>query len=554
MFHRFPGVPERRCVRRSTPFPGGGRIASTRFRNRARGGKSGPVSLPQCLWLLPLALLACGGRSDEDTEAGTGKAPGAAPAPVRDSAGVPWNPWDGQTLQRAQDRELPLLLYFSAEGADGVFPGDDPSVRYLIEQKFTAIRVNPFQRPDLARRYASRGWPALAFLLPDGSPVSTATDLPARNARTWLMHMADHYEKRRGVLVKKAARGTTGPGATPLSAAGVFAAVAADYDSVHGGFGGPEKFPELLVLHFLLQYNRFSGDGRAREMWLATVKTVLQSPMWDARTGGICSFSYTPDWTTPSGARDAADQAGLVQLLLAGGEADPEVFTPLLDRQLAFVRRELYDGERRLFHGRQVRVENGAGEAAWWTDRTAYAGRNARLVLALFDAAAQLEQRQWGELALGAAEALLALLVDADGRVAHCRPAGCASGLLTDQLLVSRALWRAHRWSGESRFRQAAERTLRWTEENLYDSRAGGFRDALGAGAPLQAWEEQIPFEDEIHPSGNAIAVEVYLDHERADAAAAIAAAPRIAGSASRVHAGMAAAMMRREQIGQSGP
>ena len=95
---------------------------------------------------------------------------------------------------------------------------------------------------------------------------------------------------------------------------------------------------------------------------------------------------------------------------------------------------------------------------------------------------------------------------------------------------------------------------MRWTEENLYDSRAGGFRDALGAGAPLQAWEEQIPFEDEIHPSGNAIAVEVYLDHERADAAAAIAAAARIAGPASRVHAGMAAAMMRREQIGQAGP
>ena len=510
------------------------------------------MSLPQYFSLLALALLACGWQSDENTGIGADKAPDAAPAPVRDSAGIPWNPWDRQTLQRAQDRDLPLLLYFSAEGADGVFSGDDPSVRYLIEQKFTAIRVNPFQRPDLARRYASRGWPALAFLLPDGSPVSAATDLPSRNTRTWLMHMADHYEKRRDVLVKKTARGKTGPGATPLSAADVFAAVAADYDSVHGGFGGPEKFPELLVLHFLLQYNRFSGDGRAREMWLATAKTVLQSPMWDARTGGICSFSYTPDWTTPSGARDAADQAGLVQLLLAGREADPEAFTPLLDRQLAFVRRELYDRERRLFHGRQVRVENGAGEAAWWTDRTAYAGRNARLVIALLDAAGQLEQRQWGELAVGSAEALLAVLVDADGRVAHCRPAGCASGLLADQLLVSRAMWRAHRWSGESRFRQAAERTLRWTEENLYDSRAGGFRDASGAGAPLQAWEEQIPFEDEIHPSGNAIAVEVYLDLDRTDDAAAIAAAPRIAGSASRVHAGMAAAMMRREQIGQA--
>ena len=511
------------------------------------------MNLRQCLRLLPLALLACGRQPDQDTTGGAGKGPDAAP-PVRDSAGIPWNPWDMPTLQRARDRDLPLLLYFSAEGADGVFPGDDPSVRYLIEQKFTAIGVNPFQRPDLARRYASRGWPALALLLPDGSPVSAATDLPARNARTWLMQMADHYEKRRDVLVEKTAGAKAGPGTTRLQAADVFAAVAADYDSAHGGFGGPVKFPELLVLHFLLHYNRFSGDGTAREMWLATVNAMLQSPMWDAGTGGLDSFSHTPDWTTPSGARDAADQAALVQLLLSGLEADPEAFTPHLDRQLAYVRRELYDGERRLFHGRQVRVETGPGKAAWWTDRTAYAGRNARLVLALLDAAEKLMQRKWGDLAVGSAEALLAVLVDADGRVAHCRPAGCASGLLADQLLVSRAMWRAHRWSGESRFREAAERTLRWTEENLYDSRAGGFRDALNAAAPLSAWEERIPFEDDIHPSGNAVAAEVYLDRGRADAAAGIAAAPRIAGSASRVHAGMAAAMMRREQMRRTEP
>ena len=517
-------------------------------------GESDAMNLRQGWWLLPALMLACGGQSGEDTATTDGRAPDAAAAPAGDSAAIPWNSWDRQTLQRAQDRDLPLLLYFAAEGADGVFANDDPSVRYLIEQKFTAFRVNPFQRPDLARRFAPRGWPALALLLPDGSAVATATDLPSRNARTWLMHMADHFEKRRDVLVEKVAEAKMDPGRTRLSPADVFAAVAADYDPVHGGFGGSGKFPGLLVLHFLLNYNRFTGNETAREMWLSTVKTMLRSPMWDAEAGGIHSFSHTPDWTTPSGARDAADQAGMLQLLLAAREADPEVFTPLLDRQLAFVRRALYDGERRLFHGRQVRVETGTGKAAWWADRTAYAGRNARLVLALLDAAEQLEQRGWGELAASAAAALLAALVDEDGRVAHCRLAGCASGLLADQLLVSRAMWRAHRWNGEDRFLQAAERTLRWTEENLYDSRAGGFRDALPAGAPLPVWEEQIPFEDDTHPSGNAIAVEIYLDRGRLDEAAVIAAAPRIAGSASRAHAGIAAAMMRREQIRRGEP
>ncbi len=514
----------------------------------------GAMNLSQGWWFLPALMLACGGQSGEDTATTDGRAPDAAAAPARDSAGIPWNSWDRQTFQRAQDRDLPLLLYFAAEGADGVFANDDASVRYLIEQKFTAFRANPFQRPDLARRYAPRGWPALALLLPDGSAVATATDLPARNARTWLMHMVDHFEKRREVLIEKAAEVKMDPGRTRLSPADVFAAVAADYDSAHGGFGGSGKFPGLLVLHFLLDYNRYTGDETAREMWQATVETMLGSPMWDAEAGGIHSFSHTPDWTTPSGARDAADQAGLVQLLLAIREADPEAFNPLLDTQLAFVRRELYDAERRLFHGRQVRVETGTGEAVWWTDRTAYAGRNARLFLALFDAAEQLGQREWGELAASAAAALLAALVDEDGRVVHCRLAGCASGLLADQLLVSRAMWRAHRWSGEDRFLHAAERTLRWTEENLYDYRAGGFRDALPASAPLPVWEEQIPFEDDIHPSGNAIAVEVYLDRGRLDDAAAVAAAARIAGSASRTHAGFAAAMVRRAQMSGAQP
>ena len=487
-----------------------------------------------------------GNKSDEGIDNGPG-----FKNHISQDVNISWNEWNANILGKAVKQDKPLLLYFAVSGADGIFSIENASVRYLVENKFTSVRVNPFHRPDLARRYAPVGWPALSLLLNGGEHVALATDLPAHNARTWLMRMADHYDKRRHVLAERATSKKPLGSPIPLEVASVYKVVLAEADMIYGGFGRTEKFPELVVLHFLLQYNRIFQDKQALEMWKSAVDALLQSPIWDAEIGGIHTFSYTADWTMPSGAKDAADQAGILELLLMAHEIDTKRFAPRLNKQLNYIKRHLFDSEQNLFYGRQVLISN--HESGWWTDRTAYADRNARLVVALLRAAEVLGQSQWAKMALCVAETLSAEFIYSNGCVRHClgEANSCTSGLLIDQLLVSRALWLMHEWSGDERFMEASEKTLNWTERNLYDSHSGAFRDAM----PIEefAWPEHFPFRDNIHPAGNAVAIELYLDRNRPKRVTQLATSIFTRGKVSRAHAGMAAALMRYQQrVGSS--
>ena len=122
---------------------------------------------------------------------------------------IGWKSWSASSFQEAQERDCPVLLYLAAPGGEGLFAGGSSSLRFLAEERFVALRVDPFQRPDIARRYATGGWPALVVMDPDGRAFAAAVDIPTRNVEMFLLRLLNDYAEEREIIeakIRRAAR------------------------------------------------------------------------------------------------------------------------------------------------------------------------------------------------------------------------------------------------------------------------------------------------------------------------------------------------------------
>ena len=403
---------------------------------------------------------------------------------------------------------MPILLYLSAPGSDGLFADDDPAVRAIVEQRFVAVRLNPYHRADVAMYYDPGGWPALLLLLPDGRMVAHAVDIPPDNVRLFLLRLSDHFRNRNEVLKRKI-REAAGTGRTfEIDASAVYAAARADFDPVDGGFGAGAKFVEPLVMRFLLQYYRETADEAAREMVWKTLDAVLSSPLWDAGAGSVWAFSHTPDWSTPHELRDGAQQANLLQVLLEAAQ-DKSEYAGAARRLLAYIEGELFDGDRGVFLGRQVMAGCTFTSAVLWKDPAVYADRNALLVRALLKAAQQLGTDAPAHKAVTAATFLRDQMMTGDGEVYHCLYEGQrqASGLLADQMVVSAAFADVYAWNGDERFREAARRVLAWSETHQFDDEAAVFYQ--GAPREISQASDKRGM-NRVDVSANSMAAELY--------------------------------------------
>ena len=70
-----------------------------------------------------------------------------------------------------------------------------------------------------------------------------------------------------------------------------------------------------MVLRFLMDYYRHTGDASWQRLVQTTVDSLLDSPLWLGTRGAVCTYSHTPDWQTPSWEIEAVDQAGLLRAL-----------------------------------------------------------------------------------------------------------------------------------------------------------------------------------------------------------------------------------------------
>lgn len=259
---------------------------------------------------------------------------------------VDWHPWGPEALEKARSLDRPIFLSIGYMACHWCHVMEresfmDMDTAELMNSLFVCVKVDREERPDLDGVYMAAvsaltgrgGWPLSVFLLPDGTPFYGGTYFPPEEkaARygmpgfgTILKKVAEAFRSRRGDLVSfgkgicdsielhKGSNAALRPPDKGLMEAAV-SELRKNHDSRHGGFGSAPKFPQPMVLEFLLRHHHVTGNAESLSIVERTLDRMARGGVCDQLGGGFHRYSTDDQWLVPHFEKMLYDNA-----LLAG--------------------------------------------------------------------------------------------------------------------------------------------------------------------------------------------------------------------------------------------
>jgi uncharacterized protein len=242
---------------------------------------------------------------------------------------VDWWPWSEEAFAEARRRDVPVLLsvgyaacHWCHVMAHESF--EDPATAAIVNDNVVAVKVDREERPDVDAVYMAAtqamnrgqgGWPMTVFMTPDGEPFFAGTYFPRPQFVQLVTAVADAWQsnkekvktesERIAAALAENASALSGLGAAtgdlPLAevTAAAVTALADDFDSGTGGFGGAPKFPPSMVLEFLLRHHARTGSPQALSMAGQTCAAMARGGMYDQLGGGFARYSVDAEWVVP---------------------------------------------------------------------------------------------------------------------------------------------------------------------------------------------------------------------------------------------------------------
>src|SRR5438067_1842534 len=275
---------------------------------------------------------------------------------------VDWYPWGPEALAKARNENKPILLSIGYSACHWCHvmaheSFEDSEVATLMNRDFVSIKVDREERPDLDQVYmravqgltGSGGWPMTVFLLPDGTPFFAGTYFPPIDRfgmpsfRRVLSAVAEAFSQRpaeveaTGAQVRDFLERPVVPLAagtlTPALLDEAYTRLRRDHDPNHGGFGGAPKFPQPMLIEFLLRTSVRTGEASAQEMAKQTLRAMADGGMYDQLAGGFHRYSVDERWLVPHFEKMLYDNALLARAYLDAWQLTREpLFRRVLDR------------------------------------------------------------------------------------------------------------------------------------------------------------------------------------------------------------------------------
>ena len=265
---------------------------------------------------------------------------------------VDWWPWGPDAFAEARRRNVPVLISVGYSACHWCHvmaheSFEDAGAAALVNEHFVAIKVDREERPDVDAVYlratqaltGQGGWPMTVFATPDGRPFFAGTYYPPEPSQglpsftqvvgalgeAW-RDRQDEVVASASTIVEQLAQINALPTASaPPGVWEVLDEVSADFDLLHGGFGGAPKFPAPMLVDALL----VKGEAGTLDLAQRTLEAMARGGIHDQVGGGFHRYAVDAGWVVPHFEKMLYDNALLLGSYVRGWRRTPQHETGL---------------------------------------------------------------------------------------------------------------------------------------------------------------------------------------------------------------------------------